>query len=116
VVYSGSGAITGIASVVVYPTAIWAGNAAVNASVTVTANGQIIGQEWTDVPAVPNTWTEQSPSSNIWTTVNPIADTWYANILADPYVEFGYWELGYTDERYEFWIPQTASTDTWARQ
>jgi hypothetical protein len=36
--------------------------------------------------------------------------------LTDPYVEFGYWEAGYTDGRYEFWVSRSASTDSWMRQ
>jgi hypothetical protein len=105
-----------LASVVVYPTAIWAGNAAINALVTVTANGQIIGEEWTDVPSVPNTWTEQSPSSNIWATVNPGSDFWRSSRFFDPYVEIDYWVDDYTDDRYDFWVKTTSVSDNWMRQ
>jgi hypothetical protein len=116
VVYSGSGAITGVASVVCYPNAIWVGNAAISASVTVSANGQIIGEEWADVPAIPNTWTEQSQSSNIWTTVNAESNTWFSSKLLDPYVEIDYWEDGYVDDQYDYWTRPSSQTNTWMRQ
>jgi hypothetical protein len=96
VVYSGSGAITGVASVVCYPNAVWGGNAAINASVTVSANGQVIGEEWADVPVVPNVW--------------------FSNKLFDPYVEIDYWEDGYTDDRYDYWIKQSSVQNNWVRQ
>ncbi len=65
---------------------------------------------------MPNTWTEQTPSSNIWSVVNADANSWFSSKLADPYVEINYWEDGYVDDRYDYWIPQSGVTDTWARQ
>lgn len=96
VVYSASGAINGVASVSASPNAIWAGNAAINGSVTFVARGNIIGDEWADT--VPGT------------------NTWFSNSLLDPYVEINYWDDGYADDRYDYWIKTSSTQDNWVRQ
>jgi hypothetical protein len=111
-----SGAISGFASVSAYPNATWAGNASIQAVTVCSATGQIIGEEWSDVIPQTDTWTEQSASSNIWTPVAPSSGTWFSNSLFDPYVEIDYWEDGYTDDRYDYWIKTTTVNDIWTRQ
>jgi hypothetical protein len=95
-IYSGVGAINGIASVSAYPNATWSGNASIQASAICSVTGQIIGEEWKDVV--------------------PEANVWFNRKLFDPYVEIDYWEDGYTDDRYDYWIKTTTVNDIWTRQ
>jgi hypothetical protein len=111
-----SGAISGLASVSAYPNATWAGNASIQAVTVCSVTGQIIGEEWSDVVPQTDTWTEQSASSNIWTPINPGSNFWRNSRFFDPYVDIDYWEDGYTDDRYDYWIKTTTVNDIWTRQ
>lgn len=116
VVYSGIGAVYCQANVSAYPNATWSVNAAVNANVSLTANGQIVGEEWSDVVPTANNWTEQTVVENNWNIVNPENKVWFSNKLSDPYVEIDYWVDGYADDRYDYWVKSGNVQNNWARQ
>jgi len=91
-----SGAISGFASVSAYPSAVWSGRGSIQASAVFSATGQIIGEEWVNVV----------PETNVW----------FDRKLFDPYVEIDYWEDGYADDRYDYWVKTPTINNTWMRQ
>lgn len=116
VVYSGFGAITGEASVSAYPNAIWAGNAYIDVVTICSATGQIIGDEWSDLIPGINTWSQVSEAINTWTPAVIGSNVWVNDRFFDPYVEIDYWEDGYADDRYDYWVKESSTQDNWTRQ
>jgi hypothetical protein len=80
------------------------------------AKGNIIGDEWADTVPSTDTWTQVAEVANVWTPVVAGPNTWFSNSLFDPYVEIDYWEDGYTDDRYDYWIKTSSTQDNWVRQ
>ena len=98
-VFEGFAAINALASVSAYPSAIWAGNASIQAVAVFTGNGQIIGEEWVDVVPQTDTWSGVTTSSDIWTAVASDSDTWTP-----------------VTESSNTWTQQSAGSNTWTRQ
>ena len=51
--------------------------ASISSLATVSANGGILGDNWTAVPITDNTWTPVAVSNNTWTEVQQAQNTWY---------------------------------------
>ena len=56
--------------------AVWNAVADIDVSADVTADGQVIGDEWDNVVEQTNTWTIVPEGENTWTVVASQSDTW----------------------------------------
>ena len=94
-----SASVEANADVVASASAIYAGVVSINGISLVTANGVILGENWTPVPQDDNTWTPVSTDSNTWTTVSGDTNTWTPVSAND-----------------NTWTIQTQGSNTWLRQ
>jgi len=72
----GAANISGFAEVSAYGSATYSFNALVTANADVIANGQIIGEEWSDSSITSSTWTDLTPSSSTWQPASQSSNTW----------------------------------------
>ena len=90
-VVAGNASVNVTGNVIANASAIYAGVASVTGVTTITAKGNILGDNWTPVPQDANTWTPVSGDTNTWTVVstgdpNAPSETW-ANYVT-PYILF----------------------------
>jgi hypothetical protein len=76
VLYEGFAQVTANADVSCLGSAIYSRNAYILGSVTVTANGTNLGDNWTDVAVSANTWSDVAVNANTWTDVPVSSNTW----------------------------------------
>jgi len=72
----GSASVSAFSEVSAYGSATYSFNALVTANADVIANGQIIGEEWSDSSITSSTWTDTSPTANIWQQASESSNTW----------------------------------------
>jgi hypothetical protein len=56
--------------------AVWNAVADIEGNAELSADGQVIGDEWDNVTEQSNTWTIVPEGENTWTVVSSQSDTW----------------------------------------
>ena len=72
----GAADINSFAQVSAYANATYKVSPIITANADVIANGQIIGEEWSDSSITSSTWTDLTPSSSTWQPASQSSNTW----------------------------------------
>ncbi len=74
--YEGHASVDALAEVSCLAIAVWNAIANIEGNATISADGQVIGDEWDNVVEQANTWTIVPEGGNTWTVVATQSDTW----------------------------------------